>query len=209
MRDELEAESGWLDHTFAAEFPTLAMRYIVIEASDRRSSPGMRGRLLDHSTKLTGEKAMALPRHPIPAAYRAFFRQLGMDPDVQPTPIEAVARQRILDGSFRTQGLVFDALVIATLESQVALGAVDADALDGPLGLRTVRDEDPSELPRGTLVVADAEGPVAELFGVPYPRCAVTGETIRVAIYAIGVPGMDVWVLDDALWRVADMITAG
>jgi DNA/RNA-binding domain of Phe-tRNA-synthetase-like protein len=209
MRDDLEAESGWFDHAIATEFPTLAMRYTVIEATNRPSSPGMRGRLADHSTKLTGTRALELPRLPIPSAYRAFFRTIGMDPDVQPTPIEAVARARILHGSFPSRSIVADALIVATLESHVALGVLDADLLDGPLGIRPARHPDPPDFARGTWVIADAEGPVAQLFGAPVPRCSLTVETTRVAILAVGVPGMDPWVLDDALWRVAEMIKAG
>ena len=209
MRDELEPESGWLDHAVAAEFPTLAMRYTVIDGRNRASSPAMKDRMADHSKRFTGVRAMELPQHQIPAAYRAFFRQLGLDPDAQPTPVEAIARERIVRGSFPSRGIITDALVVATIESHVALGVLDAGPLDGPLGIRPVRDPDPPELPRGTLVIADAEAPVAQLFGPPFDRCAVTNDTTSLAIVAVGVPGMSKWVLDDALWRVADMIRSG
>lgn len=209
MQDELEAESAWLDHVFAAEFPTMCVRYTVITATNRPSSEAMRGRLADRSTKFTGARALELPRHEIPAAYRAFFRQIGLDPDAYPTPVEAIARDRILRGRFASRGVIADALLVATIESHIALQAVDADALDGPLGVRPARDSDPGDFRRGTLVIADAEQPVAQLFGAPTDRCAISRETTRVAIYAVGVPGMRTWLLDDALWRVADMIDAG
>ena len=209
MQHELDAESGWLDHRFAGEFPTVSMRYTVIEATNLRSSPAMRSRLADHSTKFTGTYAMELPRHQIPAAYRAFYRQLGLNPDAQPPALEAIARERILRGWFPSHGVVSDALLVATIESHIALQVIDAAELDGPLGIRPARTEDSPTFTPGTLVIADAQKPVAELFGPPVDSCVVSAVTTSIAIYAVGVPGMDPWLLDDALWRVADMIRMG
>jgi DNA/RNA-binding domain of Phe-tRNA-synthetase-like protein len=209
MQHELEAETGWLDHHFAAEFPTVSMRYTVIEAANRRSSDAMRNRLADHSTKFTGRRALDLPRHQIPAAYRAFYRQLGLNPDAQPPPVEAIARERVLRGWFPSYGVVADALLVATVESHIALYVIDAAGLDGPLGIRPARDADSPHFAAGTLVIADAEKAVAELFGPPIEPYAVSRDTTTIGIYAVGVPGMDPWLLDDALWRVADMIRAG
>ena len=212
--DVLEAESGWIDRGFAGEFPTLAMRYAIAEARDHRSSEAMRSRLGAQSTRFTGEPALELPRHEIPLAYRALFRQLGMNPDSRPTPVEAISRERVLHGSFRTHGVIADAVLVATLESHLALSVIDAARLDGPLGIRPVRAEDAGQLPAGefavgSMVVADAAGPVAQLFGPPAEAHAVSARTRRVAVIAVGVPGMDPWILDDGLWRVIDLIRAG
>ena len=84
------------------------------------------------SNRFSGPQAIALRHKPIPWAYRVFFRQIGLDPDEQPTPVEAVALERIKRGGFVSQSLLDDALTIAIIESGVALRAFDADRADGP-----------------------------------------------------------------------------
>ena len=151
---------------------------------------------------------MELPTKPIPSAYRVFLRQVGLDPETRPSPIEAVTRERILRGIYRSTHRLADALTVATVESQIAISVLDADLIDLPLGIRTVREEDVTDLPVGTLVVADANGPAAELFGEPEPHCIVGADTTRTAVMAIGVKGIADWMLDDALWRVAEIAVA-
>ena len=57
---------------------------------------------------------------PIPSAYRVFYRHIGLDPDEQPTPPEAVVLERMLKGGFVSRNLLDDALTIAMIESGVA-----------------------------------------------------------------------------------------
>ncbi len=108
----------------------------------------------------------------MPAAYRVFFRQIGLDPDVVRTPIEAALMERMLRGGFPTGGLIEDVLLIALLDTGVPVWALDADSLDGPLGIRASsegevlgRGADAAELPAGRLVVADSSAALAVLFG--------------------------------------------
>ena len=61
------------------------------------------------------------------------------------------------------------------------------DTLQLPLGIRPVRDEDISDLPVGTLALADANNSVAELFGQPENANMVHLGTTRTAVAAIGV----------------------
>ena len=43
-------------------------------------------------------------RHqPIPWAYRVFYRHIGLDPDVQRTPVEELALERMKQGGFKSQ----------------------------------------------------------------------------------------------------------
>lgn len=208
MQHEPDVESGWIEQTIAAEFPDLTMRYAIIDAKDGPTGPDLYGQLLDHAGRLDGTKALALPTRPFPASYRSFFRHIGLDPDAQPTPVEAVAQRRMLRGTFESFGVVTDALVIATMDTHVCLGVLDADELDGPLGIRLSRADDPAGPPPGTLVISDAEAPVAPLFGVPV-RAAVGSETSRIAIHAIGVPGVPGWMLDHAIEQTSIMIQRG
>jgi DNA/RNA-binding domain of Phe-tRNA-synthetase-like protein len=205
---DVDAEDGWVDHVVAQEFPALRLRYAIIPAGATTSPVELRHRLDDLSTRFRARKAMDLPNKPIPSAYRVFLRQVGLDPEVRPSPIEAVTRERILRGIYRSSHRLADALTVATVESQIAISVLDADRIDLPLGIRTVRAEDTTDLPTGTLVVAAANGPVAELFGEPEPHCIVGADTTRTAVMAIGVKGIADWMLDDALWRVAEIAVA-
>ncbi|HUQ00357.1 MAG TPA: hypothetical protein VM093_07845 [Aeromicrobium sp.] len=191
-------EIGWVDHELAAEFPELDLRYVVVEARLDASPQELRNQLADMSTRFRGRQAMALPTQPVPSAYRAFFRQVGLDPEVVRNPAEAVTYERILRGGFLSHNHVADALTSTIVETHVALGALDADTLALPLGIRPNPD--------GVLVVADANQTVAALFGPPLHDFELTSRTRRVAVTAVGVAGVTSWMLDHALWRVADLL---
>jgi DNA/RNA-binding domain of Phe-tRNA-synthetase-like protein len=140
-----------------------------------------------------------------------FFRHIGIDPDVQRTPVEAIAVERMRAGGFKSHGLIDDALLLATLETGVPLQAFDAVAIEGELGLRLARVgerlEELRPLAPGQVVVADANRPVAILFGDVAARCAVGRSTQRVALSAIrvaGVPGVSV---EEALWTAVEIVT--
>ena len=70
---------------------------------------------------------MAIRREPVPAAYRVFFRHIGLDPDVVRTPIEAAVLERMLRGGFLTGGLLEDVLLIALVDTGVPVWALDAE----------------------------------------------------------------------------------
>ena len=73
---------------------------------------------------------------PIPWAYRAFFRQIGLDPDRTRTPVEELALERLREGAFKARGLPTDAVTIATIETGVALRLFDAEQVHGKLCIR-------------------------------------------------------------------------
>ena len=99
----------------------------------------MKERLAQLSNRFSGPQAINLRHQPIPWAYRVFYRHIGLDPDEQPTPVEAVALERMKRGGFVSQSLLDDALTIAIIESGVALRAFDADRAEGRLGIRQTR----------------------------------------------------------------------
>ena len=98
---------------------------------------------------------------PVPHAYRAFFRQIGLDPDASRIPSEEAAVARLLQGGFRSRDLLADALLIGLVETGVPVWALDADLVDaGGLGIRTTVTGErfgsvEPPLPEGRLVVAD------------------------------------------------------
>jgi DNA/RNA-binding domain of Phe-tRNA-synthetase-like protein len=135
-----------------------------------------------------------------------------MDPDDQRTPVEEAAMRRLMHGGFQSQGTLEDALLLAVVETGVPMWAVDDATLDGPLGLRAARageqrpraDGFADDLPPGRLVVADAAGPVAVLFGEPDAKHAVTKQTQQVRLFTLQVAGVPDIHVEEALWTALD-----
>ena len=81
---------------------------------------------------------------PLPHAYRAFFRQIGLDPDATRIPSEDAAVARLMQGGFRSTDIVSDALLIGLIETGVPVWALDADTVGaGGLGIRTTAEGEP------------------------------------------------------------------
>ena len=88
MQDEIElyAAPGSIAPELAAEFPGLRLQWVTVEARLRSSPPGLKSRLSMLSSRYRGENVIAMRTQPIPHAFRAFFRQVGVDPDVTASP---------------------------------------------------------------------------------------------------------------------------
>ncbi|HEU4945510.1 MAG TPA: hypothetical protein VFT10_10165, partial [Solirubrobacterales bacterium] len=131
-RDHAVAQ-GWVAPHVAAEFPGLGIAWIEVDGRPGRSPEPVRRRLRDLSDRFYGAHAIHLRERPIPWAYRVFFRQIGLDPDHTRTPVEQLVLDRLQEGGFTTKGLPADALTVATMETGVALRALDAERLQGRL----------------------------------------------------------------------------
>jgi DNA/RNA-binding domain of Phe-tRNA-synthetase-like protein len=204
---------GWVAPHLAAEFPGLGIAWVEADVRPGKSSEPVRRRLRDLSDRFYGSHAIHLRERPVPWAYRVFFRQIGLDPDRTRTPVEQLAFDRIHDGAFKSQGLPRDALTIAIVETGVALRALDADRLDGPLCIRDSAPGEglpgrPGELAQGTLTIADEAGPVALLFGPAGEGYAVDRSTRRVAIAATQVNGVPQIAVEEALWMASATLNA-
>ncbi len=79
-------------------------------------------------TATKGARAVGVRREPVPSAYRVFYRQIGLDPEVARTPIEEAVLERMLRGGFLSEGLLQDVLLIALVDTGVPVWALDADA---------------------------------------------------------------------------------
>jgi DNA/RNA-binding domain of Phe-tRNA-synthetase-like protein len=204
---------GWVAPHLVAEFPGLSLATVEVDGRVRRSPDPVRRRLRDLSDRLYGAEAIQLRSRPIPWAYRVFFRQIGLDPDRDRTPVEQLVLDRLQDGGFRPRGLPTDALTIATVETGVALRAFDADRLEGELCIRDSAPGEslpghPRELARGTLTLADEAGPVALLFGDTGAGHEVGRDSRRIAVVAIGVGAVPAIAVEEALWIAASALEA-
>lgn len=216
MTGDPALQEGWVDHVVAAEFPDLRLRWMLRAAPPgRKSPPELQEHLRTLASRFHGAHAITMRREPIPHAYRVFFRSIGLDPDTTRTPIEEIAIERLFEGHFGSRGHLLDALRIALVETGVPLWAVDADGVDGPLGIRTARPGErlgdgpyAHDLEPGRLVVADAGAPVAILFGELAPRAQPTAETAYLRIFSLQVAGVPEIHVEEALWLCAEALDA-
>ena len=215
-----ELEFGWRARDVEQEIPEL--RLVLAQARVGRpgsvitgSTPGVEDRLRELSNRFRGARAVAIRREPVPAAYRVFFRHIGLDPDVVRTPIEAVALERMLRGGFLSGGLLEDILLIALVDTSVPVWALDSEAVDGPLGIRSSSEGEPLGrspgaplLPAGRLVVADASAALAPLFGELAPGHAAGADTRHLTLFAIQVAGVPSLYVEEALWSCRTAVEA-
>ncbi len=206
---------GWIDPELRAEHPGLRVWTAAAPGGRGRSTDDVRERLRWLSDRFSGPQAVALRGKPVPHAYRVFFRHVGLDPDETRIPVEALALERLRRGRFVPGDRVQDALTLATVETSVGVWALDAATLEGELGLRLAGEGEPlgrgsqaPVLPGGRLVVADAAGPVAVLFGDIAPGHAVGRGTSSILLFAIQVAGVAMVQVDEALWVAGEALGA-
>jgi len=208
-----DPERGWVAVEVAEELPRLALLEQTLPGGAGASSPAVRERLRELSDRVRGAGAVALRRSAVPAAYRAFYRQVGLDPDLEPPPAEAAVLGRLLAGGFRSAGAIEDARTIAVVETSVPVWALDDASLDGPLGIRAAapaetlgRGAREVPLPAGRLVVADARRPVAVLFGEPAEHLLPGRRTERLRAFTVLVAGVPDIHAEEALWIFAEAL---
>jgi DNA/RNA-binding domain of Phe-tRNA-synthetase-like protein len=211
---ELQAAPGFVAPELRDELPGLRLRWVTVAHKARTSSPAVVGRLRELSNRYRGAGVVAMRTQPIPHAYRAFFRQIGLDPDVDRIPSEEAAVARLLHGHFQSHGTLEDALLIALVETGVPVWALDADLVDpGGLGIRTAASgerlggaDHAYPLAPSQLVVADARCIHARLFGEVAPGHAAGARTERIALFSVGVEGVPAIHVEEALWVCSEAL---
>src|SRR5947209_19788669 len=208
-----EPRRGWVDPAVAAEFPELELVEVTAPHGSGRSAPEIRERLRFLSGRMRGAEAVATRARPIPQAYRVLFRHLGLDPDEQRPPAEALVVDRLIKGEYRPDNRLDDAITVAVAETGVPLWALDDALLEGALGLRPARSrellgtgEHANEMPPGRLAVADGAGAVGVLFGRLAPSHVVTKATAATRIFAIRAPNVPAIHVEEALFTCLECL---
>jgi DNA/RNA-binding domain of Phe-tRNA-synthetase-like protein len=212
----MKLREGLVEPALAEEWPGLRLVWTALDAVPGASPPELRDRLKLLSDRFRGPQAIALRQQPIPHAYRVFFRHIGLEPDEERVPVEALALERMKKGGFESRNALDDAITIAVIETSVPVWAVDAGTLSGELGLRTSLEGEPLgrgdvtlDLPAGRIVVADEAGALAVVFRQVAPGVGVTPATTSLALFSVAVPGVPPIHVEEALWIVADTLGCG
>ena len=199
------------------EFPGLRLHWTALEAVVRPSPRDVRRRLRELSDRVAGPGVVAMRTQPIPHAYRAFYRQVGLDPDAARIPSEEAAVRRLLQGHFQSRDTLQDALLIGLVETGVPVWALDARRVEvDSLGIRTATSgerlgssPDGHSLSAGQLVVADASRLHATLFGEPATEHAPGPGAQRIVLYAVAVDHVPAIHVEEALWVCTDLLGLG
>ena len=206
----LELSDGWVEPELAEEFPELGLVHAPVEARPGRTPAEVKRRLRSLADRYTGGKVIHLRQDPVPWAYRVFARQVGIDPDRDRTPVEAIALERLRHGGLRSENLLDDALTIAIAETGVPLTALDADRVDPDLGLRVAAAGEslgPTRpLSAGQIVIAGPARPVALVLGAAGDDTGVTPRTERIVLCALSVKGVPRISVEEALWIAAEVM---
>jgi DNA/RNA-binding domain of Phe-tRNA-synthetase-like protein len=209
---DAEPVRGWCEREVQQELAGLGLMSAHLELELTGSLTGsstlaVLQRLRELSNRWRGARAVNVRQEAIPAAYRVFFRHIGLDPDITRTPIEAAVLERMLDGGFLSEGLLADVLTIALIDTAVPVWALDADTVKGPLGIRLSRGEERlgrgpegPKLGSGRLVVADADSALAILFDDPASGHEPTAHTRRLLLFAVQVAGVPALHVEETLW---------
>lgn len=209
--------SGLIAPELTAEFPGLRLHWTELEARVEGSPRDVRRRLRELSDRVAGAGVVAMRTKPVPHAYRAFYRQVGLDPDAARIPSEEAAVRRLLQGRFQSRDTLRDALLIGLVETGVPIWALAAGRVEvDSLGIRTSAggerlggSPDGLSLPAGQLVVADASRVHASLFGEPAPDHAPGPGAQRIVLYAVAVDGVPAIHVEEALWVCTDLLGPG
>jgi len=149
-------------------------------------------------------------------AYRDFFWRVGIDPTKNRPAAEALIR-RILGGkTIPNINTLVDAYNLASIKTEIALAAFDADKLKGNLLMRFAEKgeeflgigmEKPMLLQGGEIVVSDGEKLVAIYPYRDADSTKITEKTKNVMLLVCGVPSIGEEILQKAARVALEYIT--
>lgn len=184
-----------------ARFPGLQARiHMICDVTVKRENPELAKFRAEITIAIkTRYRLETLKDGPSFRAYRDFFWRVGIDPTKTRPAAEALIRRVLGGGSIPAINTVVDAYNLASMDTEVALAAFDAQRLLGDLEMRSARKselflgigmEKPVELTGVEVVVADAEKLVAIYPYRDSEDTKVTTATTEILLMVCGVPGI-------------------
>ncbi|MBO3802347.1 MAG: hypothetical protein JTT11_00490 [Candidatus Brockarchaeota archaeon] len=149
-------------------------------------------------------------------AYRSFFWSVGLDPTKSRPAAEALIRRILAGKPFPAVNSLVDAYNLASVSTEVALAAFDADKVRGELLMRQAKPgeeflgigmRNPTALAGGEVVLSDGERLVAVYPHRDAQHSSITLGTKNALLLACGVPGVDEATLRRALEIAAAYVT--
>ncbi|WP_354698840.1 hypothetical protein DSM112329_04538 [Paraconexibacter sp. AEG42_29] len=182
-----------------ADFPRLQLwvSWVAVPPG-KKSSPALREHLADVDDRVKGFAVGSLRLDPVASAYRAFARQIGLDPDADRNPLERLAVERLTVGRLASGGPLADAMTVSMLETGIPLWAIDSEQTNG--WLRVDADE------RGTLVIADDKRSLVPLLATPGTDLAPAihrRSPSTALVYALQVGKVPTPAVEEAFWHLS------
>lgn len=204
---------GWIATELAEELPGLDVYWLTVDARPGKTPDAVRQRMRDLAGRIGGAKVVQARQDTVPWSYRVLWRRLGVDPDTDRTPVEALMVERLEQGGLPSRGMPTDAIVVATLETGVPIVVADAAKVVGDPGLRpAVVGETLGGIERalrtGEVVYADAQAPLARLDGEMAADRAAGVDTTAMTVCALAAAAVSQIEIEEALWIAADMLEA-
>jgi len=204
-------EGSITDAELEQDFPVLGVLYDSCAVGGRAYRRASRERLDLLSGRVGGDLVAAMRQQAVPGAYRAFARQIGLDPDGDAMPLEKTLMQRIRAGRFVPDDQMQDPCTVAMLETGVPVWVADDAALEGRLaigslpGVDDAARLDPAPARPGDLAVWDASRPVSLLLGEVAGDLVPTRRTHAVRLFALRVEGVPDASVREALWTASQL----
>jgi hypothetical protein len=204
-------EGSIIDDDLVQDFPTLGVLYASRLVGSRVYRRASRERLGILGDRIGGDLVAAMRQQAVPGAFRAFARQVGLDPDGDAIPLERALMDRIRAGRFVPGDQLHDPCLVALLETGVPVWVMDEARVQGALRIGMVGGDDVRELEgtparAGNLAVWDASRPLALLLGEVAPALVPTRRTQAVRLFALRVDGVPDASVREALW-IASQLT--
>ncbi len=208
-----DVQRGWIAPELAEEHPGLELYWLTVDARAAKTPDAVRRRMRDLAGRIGGAKVVQARQDTVPWSYRVLWRRLGVDPDTDRTPVEALMVERLEQGGLPSRGMPIDAIVVATLETGVPIVVADAAKVAGRPGLRPAASGESlggleRALRAGEVVYADEQAPLARLDGEMAADREVGDGTTAMVVCALAAAAVSQIEVEEALWIAADMLEA-
>ena len=94
-------ERGWVEDELAEELPGLGLWSTRVRARRAAARTACATACGSWPGRITGGHVVHMRQDPVPWAYRVLWRKVGLDPDVDRPPAEAIAVERLQRGHAR------------------------------------------------------------------------------------------------------------